>query len=157
MYCYNIRICDLKVFTSSTKVEENFLQSLNSTVEIIKSKSTKPSEFKLACNTMTDISVFGDCCGYYSTQDFNKTIIDKCCHLGTIHGCADRMVVKINSKFVEQLLIPNIVSLVVQFITFVFILSIIFKSNTNREERLPLIGDPMAESSRVSSNSVNQF
>jgi hypothetical protein len=92
---------------SSSKVEKEFKNGLNKTVEDINNKT---SSYQSNCALMESLSSLFECCGANGPNDF-KNVEDryKCCDVrkNSTLGCGDKIVKSIKGNYVGFIVVPN--------------------------------------------------
>jgi hypothetical protein len=100
------------VLFSSGKVETEFREGLNKTVNHINKNDTDRSD---SCKLSNTLSRLFKCCGSNSPNDFNINDRKECCYDANYSvGCGDKIIKDIKGNYIGYLVVPNVIILGVE-------------------------------------------
>lgn len=123
----------ITVAVMSSKVEDSYRKSLNSTLNDVNIKNDTAK-----CAAMRVLSEVFTCCGVYGPNDFtNEYSRQTCCRLDTpayYKGCADTAVKVLKDDGIYFVIIPNSVILAFEFLIILIVPFLISRIDKNKKD-----------------------
>ena len=109
-------IAALVVAVGSSKLQSEFSDAMNKTIDNINSNETMPDVFDKDCNLMRNLSSVFKCCGANGPWDFtNATFSFECCAPEDYQvGCTDKIIKDVVEYSIHMIVVPSVIILLVE-------------------------------------------
>jgi len=125
-------ISALVILAGSSKLEKEFREAMNKTIETLNSNETTSDVFERECKLIHDLSDIFLCCGGDSPSDFtNSSLIDECCGSNYNIGCTNKIVNDIVIYSKNMIVVPSFIILSIEFFAILMVPFLVNRASKN--------------------------
>jgi hypothetical protein len=125
-------ISALVILVGSSKLENEFRDSMLKTIETLNSNETTSDVFEKECKLFHDLADVFLCCGGDSPADFtNSSLIDECCGNSFNIGCTNKIINDIVTYSKNMIVVPSFMVLGIEFVAIIMVPLLIRRSSKN--------------------------